>query len=135
MVRSRARASVALMEHEHTEQTPSVDDITTRALAQARREFEQREARAREEIGRAVRSFQLVDSLDRDLKDARLELDSALDALAALDVNRSVIAEALGITEGTLARRLPRKRKPARGSTASRRPQTRPTNNTDGDVS
>lgn len=123
------------MEPEHTDDSATVDDITTRALAQARREFEQREARAREEIGRAVRSFKAVDSLDRELKNARVELDSALDALAALEVNRSVIADALGITEGTLARRLPRKRKSSRGSTASRRPQTRTTNNTDGEVS
>lgn len=123
------------MEHEPTDAAHSVDDITTRALAKARREFEQREARARDEISRAVRSFQLVDSLDQKLKDARTELESALDALASLDVNRSVIADALGITEGTLARRLPQKRKSPRGGTVSRRMQTRTTDSTDSDVS
>lgn len=129
-----ARANLRHMEHEPTDTTESVDDITTRALAKARHEFEQREARTREEIGRAVRAFRSVDSLDRELREARADLESALDALAGLDVNRAVIAEALGITEGTLARRLPRKRKSPRTSTASRRAQVRPSGNTEPDV-
>lgn len=121
------------MDNEHNEADHSVDDITTRALAQARREFEQREARAREEIGRAIRSFQAVETLDRDLKNARTELESSLDALAGLDVSRAVIAEALGITEGTLSRRLPRKRKATR-TAASRRAQSGPSDDTTSDV-
>lgn len=122
------------MEHEHTDEHASVDDITTRALTKARQEFERREARSREEIARAVRAFRSIDQLDRELKDKRAELESALDALAGLDVNRAVIAEALGITEGTLARRLPSKRKSPRTSGASRRVQGRPSGNTDSDV-
>lgn len=118
-----APASVSRMEPQHEETPQSVEDITTRALAQARREFEQREARAREEIERAVRSYKAIDSLSEDLKKVRAELEASLDALAGLDVNRAVIAEALGITEGTLARRLPQKRKSGRGSAVSRRPQ------------
>lgn len=123
------------MDQEHTQQDPSIDEIATRALAQARREFEQREERTRDEISRAVRAFRSIDTLERELKVARADLDSALDALASLDVNRSVIADALEISEGTLARRLPRKRKPARPSTTSRRPQVSTTDNTDPDVS
>lgn len=119
------------MEHDYADEKTSVDDITTRALAKAREEFEQREARARDEISRAVRAFRSIDRLDRELKDKRAELESALDALAGLDVNRSVIAEALGITEGTLARRLPSKRKSPRTSGTSRRVQGRPSDNTD----
>lgn len=132
--RGRARANVPLMEHEDVAETPSVDDITTRALAKARQEFEAREARAGEEIGRAVRSFQLIGKLDQELREARADLESALDTLAGLDVNRSVIAEALGITEGTLARRLPRKRKSPRTSSTSRRAQLRPSDDTSSDV-
>lgn len=124
------------MEYEHHEgpsPEPSVDDITTRALAQARREFEAREARARDEISRAIHSFRRIDTLDQELKEARSELEAALEALSGLDVNRAVIADALGITEGTLSRRLPRKRKSPRSS-VSRRPQTRPSDDTTSDV-
>lgn len=124
------------MENEHHEGTstdPSVDDIATRALAQARRDFEAREARAREEISRAIHSFRRIDTLERELKEARAELEASLEALSGLDVNRSVIADALGITEGTLSRRLPRKRKSPRSS-VSRRPQTRPSDDTPSDV-
>lgn len=122
------------MEHEPAPESGTVDDITTRALAKVRREFELRDARIRDEIGRAVRSFQSVDSLDQELREARSELESSLDALASLDVSRAVIAEALGITEGTLARRLPAKRKSPRSSGTSRRVQVGPTDSTSADV-
>lgn len=122
------------MEHEPAPESGTIDDITTRALAKVRREFELRDARIRDEIGRAVRSFQSVDSLDQELREARSELESSLDALASLDVSRAVIAEALGITEGTLARRLPTKRKSPRSSGTSRRVQVGPTNSTNPDV-
>lgn len=81
-------------------------DVAARALADARAEFERREAQMREEISKAVTAYRSLEEAESLVKSAREDLQLSTKTLQSLGLERSALAEALGISQATLSRRI-----------------------------
>lgn len=92
-------------------------DIAARALAEARAEFEQREAQMREELSKAIAAYRSLEEAEGLVKASREELQASTKALSSLGLERSNLAEALGISQATLSRRINPTPRPRRSRT------------------
>jgi hypothetical protein len=101
-------------------QPQSIEYLTDKALEEARAEFQKKEESIKKVLTEGISAFRAVDHHSAKHKEAQQTLASVLTELSELDVDRSVLLNALGISSASLSRRLPQKpRRATRGKKQS----------------
>lgn len=105
---------------ERDNQSQSVEYLTDKALAAARAEFQKKEDSIKRVLAEGITAFRDVDHHAEKHKEAQQTLARVLTDLSELDVDRSVLLNALGVSSASLSRRLPQKtRRATRGKKQS----------------
>lgn len=111
------RVTVSDMDNAHTfegdNQSQSVEYLTDKALAAARAEFQKKEDSIKRVLTEGISAFRDIDHHAEKHKEAQQTLAKVLSELSELDVDRSVLLDALGISSASLTRRLPQSAKRA----------------------
>lgn len=105
---------------ERDNEPKSVEYLTDKALEEARAKFQKKEEEIKKVLAEGITAFRDVDHHAEKHKEAQQTLARVLTDLSELDVDRSVLLNALGVSSASLSRRLPQKpRRATRGKKQS----------------